>query len=77
MKENLNVSFFDAEDVVDDVSVDFNIVEHLPEQLQLHTTITALTILCIVAHALNILNIYSSSRNSVRDFVPDRGRRKE
>jgi len=33
--------------------------------------------LCIVAHALNILNIYSNLRNIVREFVIDRDYHKE
>jgi len=78
MEEELHVSFFDVEDVVDDVvGVDFNIVAHLHIQLQLRTTITELTMLCIVAHALNILNIYSTPRNSVRDIVPDKDQRRQ
>jgi len=78
MEEELHVSFFDVEDVVDDVvGVDFNIVAHLHRQLQLRTAIDELTMLCIVAHALNILNIYSTPRNSVRDIVPDRDQRRQ
>ena len=64
------MSFFDVQDVVDDViGADFNIVAHLHRRLQLHTMIPELTMLCIVVHALNILNIYSTSRNS-RDCIP-------
>jgi len=78
MEEELDMSFFDAEDLVDDVvGVNFNIVAQLHRQLQLRTAIAELTMLCIVAHALNILNIYSTSRNSITDFVPDRDRRRE
>jgi len=59
MEEELELSCFDGDDVVDDVvGVDFNIVTHLHCQLQVRTTIVAVTMLCIVAHALNILNIY-------------------
>jgi len=33
--------------------------------------------LCIVAHALKILNIYSNHNNIVREFVPDKDRCRE
>jgi len=78
MKEELEVSYFDAKYLVDDVvSVDFNIVTPLHQQLQLCTTLTTSTMLCIVAYALNILNIYLSTRNNVRDFFLDKDRHKQ
>lgn len=40
-------------------------------------TIVALKMLFIVAHALNILNKYLSSRNNARDFVSNKKRRKK
>ncbi|XP_017424686.1 uncharacterized protein LOC108333722 [Vigna angularis] len=33
--------------------------------------------LCIVGHALSILNMYSSDSSNVRNFLPDRDRRRE
>jgi len=78
MEEELELSYLDGDDVVDDVvGVDFNIVTLLHRQLQIRTTIAAVTMLCIVAHALNILNIYSNHSNIGREFWPNKDRRRQ
>lgn len=43
----------------------------------MRTTLTSIIILCIVAHALNILNMYSSAIKNVKEFVPDKDYRRE
>jgi len=78
MEEKLEFSYLDGDDVVDDVvGVDFNIVTHLHRQLQIRTSLAAITMLCIVTHVLNILNIYSNHSNIGREFVSDKDRRRE
>jgi len=78
MEEELELSYLDGEDVVDDVvGVDFNIVTHLHRQLQVRTAIAAVTMLCIVTHALNILTIYSNHSTTITEYVPNKDRRRE
>ncbi|KAG2400089.1 uncharacterized protein HKW66_Vig0100570 [Vigna angularis] len=78
MEEELDLSYLDREDIDDDVvGVDFNIVAMLHQQLQITTSLVALTMLCIVCHALNILNMFSSDPSSVSNFLPDKDRRRQ
>ncbi|XP_047147356.1 putative nuclease HARBI1 [Vigna umbellata] len=78
MEEELDLSYLDCEDINDDVvGVHFNIVAMLHQQLQLTTSVAALTMLCIVCHALNILNMCSSDPSSVSTFLPDKDHRRE
>ena len=78
MGEELELSYLDGDDVIDDVvGVDFNIVTLLHRQLQIRTVIAAVTMLCIVAHELNILNIYSNHSNIGREFWPNKDRRRQ
>ncbi|XP_047153422.1 putative nuclease HARBI1 [Vigna umbellata] len=78
MEEELDLSYLDREDIDDDVvGVDFNIVAMLHQQLQITTSMAALTMLCIVCHALNILNMCSSDPSSVSTFLPDKDRRRQ
>ncbi|XP_047151803.1 putative nuclease HARBI1 [Vigna umbellata] len=78
MEEELDFSYLDREDIDDDVvGVEFNIVAMLHQQLQITTSLAALTMLCIVCHALNILNMCSSDLSSVSTFLPDKDRRRQ
>ncbi|KOM46953.1 hypothetical protein LR48_Vigan07g065700 [Vigna angularis] len=78
MEEELDLSYLDREDIDDDVvGVDFNIVAMLHQQLQLTTSLAALTMLCIVCYALNILNMCSSDPSCVSTFLPDKDRRRQ
>jgi len=68
----------DGDDIINDVvGVDFNIVTYLHHQLQMRTTLVIVTMLCIVAHALNILNTYSNHNNIIMECVPDKDYRRE
>ncbi|WVY98980.1 hypothetical protein V8G54_031131 [Vigna mungo] len=78
MEEEIDLSYLDREDIDDDVvGVNFNIIAMIHQQLQITTSLAALTILCIVGHALSILNMYSSDSSSVSNFLPDRDRRRK
>ncbi|XP_014512355.1 protein ALP1-like [Vigna radiata var. radiata] len=78
MEEEIDLSNLDREDINNDVvGVDFNIIATIHQQLQITTSLAALTMLCIVGHALSILNMYSSDSSSVSNFLPDRDRRRE
>ncbi|XP_052736625.1 protein ALP1-like [Vigna angularis] len=78
MEEEFDMSYLDREDINDDVvGVDFNIVAILHQNLQITTSLAALTMLCIVCHALNILNMFSSDPSSVSNFLPDKDRRRQ
>jgi len=73
MEEELELSYLDDHDIVDDVvGVDFNIAANLYRQLQMRTAIVVITMLCIVAHVLNILIIYSNNKIIVKEFVLDK-----
>jgi len=77
MDEELDMSYLDGEDIVDDVmGVDFNIVTHLHRQLQLRSALAALTMLCIVAHALYILNM-AIETTSIHECLLNKDRRRE
>ncbi|XP_017416565.1 uncharacterized protein LOC108327362 [Vigna angularis] len=78
MEGQLDLSYLDREDIDDDVvGVDFNIIALIRQQLQITTSLAAVTMLCIVAHALSILNMYSSDSSSGSNYLPDRDRRRE
>jgi len=77
MDEELDMSYLDSEDIVDDVmGVDFNVVTHLRRQLQLRSALAALTMLCIVAHALYILNM-AIETSSIHECLLNKDRRRE
>jgi len=47
---------FNNRDMDDDVvSVDFNLISHLQQQLQLHTKVAVMMIICIITYGLNML----------------------
>ncbi|XP_052734061.1 protein ALP1-like [Vigna angularis] len=78
MEGELDLSYLDGEDIDDDVvGVNFNIIAMIRQQLQITTSLAALTMLCIVAHALSILRMYSTDSSSVSNYLPDRDRRRE
>ncbi|XP_052723797.1 protein ALP1-like [Vigna angularis] len=78
MEGEIDLSFLNREDLDDDVvGVDFNIIAMIRQQLQITTSLAALTMLCIVAHALSILHMYSTDSSSVSNYLPDRDRRRE
>ncbi|XP_047178584.1 uncharacterized protein LOC124845524 [Vigna umbellata] len=78
MEEELDLSYVDREDIDDDVvGVDFNIIAMIRQQLQITTSLGALTMVCIVGHVLSILNKYSSDSSSVMNYLPDRDHRRE
>ncbi|XP_022635987.1 protein ALP1-like [Vigna radiata var. radiata] len=78
MEEELDLSYLDREDIDDDVvGVDFNIISIIRQHLQITTALAAVTMLCIVAHALRILEMYWSDSSSVSISLPERDRRRE
>ncbi|XP_014492739.1 protein ALP1-like [Vigna radiata var. radiata] len=65
MEEELDLSSLEPEDIDDDVlGVDFNIISIIRRHLEITTTLAAVTMLCIVAHALSILEMYWSDSSS-------------
>ncbi|XP_022631726.1 putative nuclease HARBI1 [Vigna radiata var. radiata] len=78
MEEELDLSSLEAEDIDDDVlGVDFNIISIIRRHLEITTALAAVTMLCIVAHALSILEMYWSDSTSVSISLPERDRRRE
>jgi len=72
------MTYLDGKDVVNDVmGVNFNIVIHSHRQLQLCIVLAALTMLYIIVHALNILNMHSSTTNSLNEYLPNKDRRRD
>jgi len=77
MEEELDMSYLNNEDIMDDVmGVYFNIVTRLRLQLQLRSALVALTMLCIVAHALYILNM-ASTINTINEYLLNKDRRRD
>jgi len=57
--------------------VDMKIISHLEEQLKFQTEVDAMTILTVVAWAVNAFNLSNWRKNSLTELVPQKERRRQ
>ena len=57
--------------------VDMKIISHLEEQLKFQTEVAALTILTIIAWAVNAFNLSNGRTNNLKELVSQKERRRQ
>ena len=57
--------------------VDMKIISHLEEQFKFQTEVAAMTILTVVAWAVNAFNLSNGRTNSLTELVPQKERRRQ